>query len=109
MRPEWTDAEKGEAAGIAHRAAYLTVCPEPPEGWRNSYSHDLLMVAHMAAHRALKVYPDGGLVVAGSAYASAWAAIAFWDRTGRPILGQHPAVSGPRRGPVRWPGGADGP
>ncbi len=57
MRPEWSDAEKGEAAGIAHRAAFLTVCPEPEGGWRNSYDvsdEPELAAAHTAAHRAIK-------------------------------------------------------
>ncbi len=86
MRSEWTEEERGEAAGIAHRAAFLTVCPEPEDGFRNSYSYpDPLATAHDEAHRAMDDYPAApkGYL----AYLAAWAAIADWDMDGRPIDG----------------------
>jgi len=92
MRPTWTDDEKGEAAGIAHRAAFLTVRPEPEDGFRNSYSYpDPLATAHDEAHRAMDDYPGlPGLpddFPAALDYAAAWDAIAGWDEAGRPVVG----------------------
>lgn len=93
MRPEWTDAEKGEAAGIAHAAAFATVCPEPPEGWRNSYDatagavYTELAAAHLAAHEAMADYPEYPTIERSTAYLAAWQAIRRWGIAGRPISG----------------------
>ncbi len=107
--PEWTDAEKGEAAGIAHRAAYLTVCPEPPEGWRNSYSYpDPLAAAHLAAHRAMSDYPDWWWGEEAACKA-AWMAIARWEQAGRQLLGYEHHVPRLSAASVEHPSPADNP
>jgi len=113
MRPEWTDAEKGEAAGIAHRAAWATVCPEPPEGWRNSYDvryDPELAAAHTAAHQAMDDYPTRDFDCdLGRAYNDAWWGIKDWADSGRYISGYEAHVPRLSEASVDHPSPGDNP
>jgi len=84
------EEEEAEAQGVAHRAAFSTVMPEPAEGWRNSYDardYPEMAEAHNAAHDAVAGISLGGSEVYGKAWTAADDAFRDWVTQGKHISG----------------------